>query len=81
MGEAEPVSAYRYLTRSYVEWLGLDEVPVRTMHRGVISSYQAQVRFTGEPLPPALASHAILPGVVHDSDVYVREGDGLAYVR
>ncbi len=59
----------RYLTRSYVEWLGLELVPLH------IGRDTRMLRF-GEKHRPS-----IVAGVMHEGLGYIREPDGLAYAR
>jgi hypothetical protein len=55
---------YRYLTRSYVEWLGLEPTNVRYASGAHGGTW-------GRPQPSAF--------LVHDGGVYEPEDDGLAY--
>ena len=66
--------SYRYLTRSYVEWLGLERVPLMPRRTG------ASCVIGGSDTLPRAPS--VWPeGVAHDGGVYEREPDGLAYER
>jgi len=65
--------SYRYLTRSYVEWLGLERVPIYKPRSG------AMCILGNDTLP--MPTNAWPEGVVHDATLYERESDGLAYAR
>jgi hypothetical protein len=66
--------SYRYLTRSYVEWLGLPRVPI-------FKPRNTSLVFVGmnDTLPVLPSSYA--EGVQRDGVLYEREADGLAYTR
>lgn len=60
--------SYRYLTASYVKWLGLEPMYFRT-GRTVLHGGWGPARELYEPM------------VIHDGRAYVLEVDGLAFVR
>lgn len=66
--------SYRYLTRSYVEWLGLPLVPIMKRRE---TGHWCGLHGT----LPRPDSRAIAAGVIHDDSLYEREQDGLAFVR
>lgn len=66
----------KYLTRSYVEWLGLPLVPFAHRRTGAVSCMWGE-----NACLPAAGQSRWDDGVVHDGRAYVREPDGLAYVR
>lgn len=65
----------RYLTRSYVEYLGLEVVPILARRND-----QMVIRPYGEMLPkPSHIGYA--QGVIFNDIPYIREPDGLCFTR
>jgi hypothetical protein len=65
---------YRYLTKSYVEWLGLPEVVC-------IPSLCSTAVFVPVNAVKPTSYVQFVPGVVYRDRVYVQEADGLCYTR
>lgn len=68
----------RYLTRSYVEWLGLERVPIAKARSRAVIGWP---RFDGtESCLPSAGQPTCVEGVKFNGRLYEREHDGLAYV-
>lgn len=68
------IPRFYFLTASYVEWLGLKLVPIKTPRNQGIASYGDH-----GTLPPPGES-PFISGVEFEGYLYKREWDGLSYV-